>query len=197
MDKFSNIDKIEAKNKENVKEFKYKGEYLNVIDYKDYEFVSEPSMVVMLPYLRDEGQILLRHEYIPTYQYYFRNSNEYKGITNFLTVISGQMEKNETVENTIRRELYEETGIILSNSYEIDNGKSLFVSKSNVALYHACILEIRYNDYKLTKPPTDGSINEKKSNTIKISVGDIDEIRTHDLITEYLITKFKLDYKIK
>jgi len=98
-------------------------------------------MVVILPYLRDDGFILLRHEYVPTYQYFYRDSNDYKNITNFLTVVTGQIEQNESLENCVRRELYEETGIVLSSLYKVEIDKHLFLSKGNVAQYHTCLLE--------------------------------------------------------
>lgn len=194
--KFSNIQKNEEK-PEQKSEIIYTGDNLKIVSYKNGEFVIEPHMVIMLPYLRDEGHILLRHEYIPTYQYFYKDIDDYKNVTHFLTVISGSVEKGESLENAIRRELYEETGIILSNTYNIEVEKSLFLSKGNASQYHICMLELRYNDYKLAQPKGDGSYNESVSKTIRVSLGDIDELRTHDLITDYMITKFKLDYDLE
>lgn len=197
-EKFTNIEKTSGTTQsEQNNDVKFKGDYLKVIGYKNYEFVSEAHMVVILPYLRDEGFVILRHEYVPTYQYFYKDSNDYKGITNFLTVVTGTIEKGESLENCVRRELYEETGIVLSNLYKPEIDKNLFLSKGNVAQYHTCFLELRYNDYKVVPPKSDGSEEENLSKAIKISLGDIDEIKTHDLITEYMITKFKLDYNIK
>lgn len=194
MDKFSNIEKGEKKAIDSDIKIKYKGEQFDVIEYKDWEFVKEKDMVVILPYLRDEASILLRHEWIPTYQYHYKNSNEYKNVTHFLTTLSGTVENGESLENTVRRELYEEAGIVLSNMYDIEIEKHLFQTKGNVGQYHICFVELRYNDFRLTPPKGDGSLGESLSNTIKISLGDIDELRTHDLITEYILTKFKLEY---
>ena len=199
-EKFTNIEKntgtTQAQQEEDTN-IKFKGEYLKVVAYKDYEFVSEPHMVVILPYLRDESMIILRHEYIPTYQYFYKDSQDYNSITNFLTIVTGTVEQGETLENCVRRELYEETGIVLSNMFQVELDKHLFLSKGNVAQYHTCLLELRYNDYKVTQPKSDGSESENKSKAIQISLGDLDEIKTHDLITEYMITKFKLEYKLK
>ena len=193
MEKFSKLKKGEKKVNKNEPQIKYDG-YLKVIEYKDYEFVVENDMVVILPYLVDESSIVLRHEYIPTYQYHYKDSNDYKNITNFLTVVSGTVEKGESLKNTIRRELFEESGIVLSSMYNFDIEKSLFLNKSNTAQYHICILELRYNDYKVTTPPGDGSKCEKLSRSVNISLGDIDDIKTHDLITDYMLNKFRLDY---
>ena len=198
-EKFTNIEKTSGNTnvEEQDTDVKYKGDYLKVVGYKNFEFVSEAHMVVILPYLRDEGYILLRHEYVPTYQYFYKDSNEYKTITNFLTVVTGTVEKGESLQNCVRRELYEETGVVLSNLYQIEMDKHLFLSKGNVAQYHTCLLELRYNDFKLVNPKSDGTEEEDLSKTIKISLGDLDNIKTHDLITEYMLTKFRLDYNIK
>jgi len=192
MQKYTKLKKGENKNNNDPK-LKYDG-YLKVIEYKDYEIVEESDMVIILPYLRDESSLILRHEYIPTYQYYYRNTNDYKNITNFLTVISGSVEKGESLKNAVRRELYEEAGIVLSTMFDIQIDKNLFVSKGNCAQYHICLLELRYNDFKITKAPGDGSTSEKLSRSIKISLGDIDDIKTHDLITDYMLNKFRLEY---
>lgn len=197
-EKFTNIEKTSGTTKsEEDTNVKYKGDYLKIVGYKNFEFVSEAHMVVILPYLRDEGFILMRHEYVPTYQYFYKDSVDYKNITNFLTVVTGTVEQGETLANCVRRELYEETGVVLSNLYKIEINKSLFISKGNVAQYHICLLELRYNDFKLVNPKSDGSEEEDLSKTIKISIGDLNEIKTHDLITEYMLTKFKLEYNIK
>jgi 8-oxo-dGTP pyrophosphatase MutT (NUDIX family) len=194
MDKFSNIQKGKRKESDDTEKLLYNGNVINVIGFKDFEFVKEKDMVVVLPYLRDESSIILRHEWIPTYQYHYKDHNDFKRVTHFLTTLTGSVEPGESIENTVRRELYEEAGIVLSNMYQIDIDKHLFTSKGNVTQYHTCILELRYNDFKLTPPKGDGSYGEKISNSIRISLGDLDEIRTHDLITEYMLTKFKLDY---
>ena len=194
MDKFSNIKKGQKKEMESQDKKLYKGSVIDVISYKDFEFVKEGDMVAVLPYLRDEASIILRHEWVPTYQYHYKDHNDYKKVTHFLTTLTGTVEAGESLENTVRRELYEEAGIVLSNVYGIEMDKHLFLNKGNVAQYHTCIVELRYNDFKLTPPPGDGSVGEQMSTSVKIGLGDIDELRTHDLITEYMLTKFKLDY---
>lgn len=194
MDKFSNIKKGKQKDMGSVEKPLYKGNVIDVVGYKDWEFVKEGDMVAVLPYLRDESSIILRHEWIPTYQYHYKGHNDYKNVTHFLTTLTGTIESGESLKNTVRRELYEEAGIVLSNAYDVEIDKHLFLSKGNVAQYHTCFVELRYNDFKLTAPKGDGSEAEKISTSVKISLGDIDELKTHDLITEYMLTKFKLDY---
>lgn len=195
MQKFTKIMKEDSKS--NEPELKYDG-YLKIKAVKqedyDYEFVVEDDVVVIIPYFEDDGFILLRHEPIMTYQYRYKDSKEFKNVTHFLTVVSGTVEKGETLINTVRRELYEETGVVLSDLYQFKIDKDLFMSKGNSAKYYTCFLKIGRNDYRVTTPPSDGSVNEKNSKTLQISISDLESIKAHDLITEYMITKFKSEY---
>ena len=197
MNKFSNISKNINNEEETPNEITYRSDYFHVVKHKDYEFVSEANKVIILPYLIDEGYILLRHENIPAFQYYFKDVDNYNGITNFLTVISGTIDKGESIVNAVRRELYEEAGIVLSEMYDIEISKSLFQSKGNISVYHICLLELKYNNYRATKPPTDGSEIEKLSKTIKVSLGDLNDLKPYDLITDYMLNKLKIEYKLK
>lgn len=188
MKKFTKL--IKEKTDTEEPELKYDG-YLKVIAHKEYEFVSENDVVVIMPYFEDEGFIILRHEPIPTYQYRYRDSNEFKNVTHFLTVVSGTVEKGETIKNTVRRELYEETGVVLSELYDFEIERDLFMSKGNSAKYYTCFLKIRRNEYRMAKAPGDGSENEKNSTNLQVNISEIDSIKTHDLITEYMVSKFK------
>jgi 8-oxo-dGTP pyrophosphatase MutT (NUDIX family) len=195
MDKFSNLN--QKNTEETGEKYLLDNKFLKVVEYDDYTFVKESDMVVILPYFKDEGYIYLRSEYIPTYKYRYQNDPVWNKYTNFLTIISGTIEKGETPEQTVRRELYEESGIVLSSMYQIIVDKGLFVSKGNTAKYFPCLLELRYNDYRLTQPKTDGSESEKKSKMLKINLGYIDELLVQDTITQLLLNKLKSEYNIK
>ena len=49
-------------------------------------------MVIILPYLVDEASIILRSEYVPTYKYFYKDMEQFKNVSNFLTVLSGTVE---------------------------------------------------------------------------------------------------------
>lgn len=167
-------------------EVKYDG-YINIISYKDYEIAKESDCVIILPYMISNDSILLRREPVPTYELSFPEAKTDK----FLTVISGTMEEGESPEQTIRRELYEEAGIILSSVKSIEVSDPVCMSKGNMAKYHCCFIDISDGEYKQTYAPGDGTESEKNSQTIKIKIDDIDQLKTYDLITEYMLTKFK------
>lgn len=188
MEKFT---KIEDKPFIPDEEVLYNGKFLDMIQYKDTEILNVQDKVAILPYFRDEANILMRLEYLPAYQYKNRDKSNLRKITNYLTVITGTMEEGETPEQTIRRELFEEGGIVLNNLYGFDIEGPFFLQKYSTGQIWICLLELPVNSYRQIRPPTDGSDKEKLSKCIRVSIGDINQIVNNDLISKYLITKLK------
>lgn len=190
MDKFT---KIQNRPPEVDEEQLYQGE-LDVVRYKETEILKSGDAVAILPYFIDEASILMRLEYLPAYQYKNKENQNLKRITNYLTVITGGIEKNENPISCVRRELYEEGGITMSNLFDFKIEGPYFSFKYGTAQIYPVILELKANHYKQIKPPTDGSKGERLSKNIRVSLGDIDQIICNDLITKYLIEKFKSEY---
>lgn len=169
----------------------YNGKYLDIVKYKDTEILTHNDKIAILPYFKDEAAILMRLEYLPAYQYKNREKSDLRKITNYLTIITGTIEKGETPEKTIRRELFEEGGIIINNLFPFEVEGPFFFQKYSSSQAYLSLLELPVNSYRQTKPPTDGSKSEKLSKCIRVSIGDINQIVNNDLITKYLLTKLK------
>ena len=117
MNKFSKIEKNPIVEKDI---YTHRGKYINQLNVDGYEFVEHSKdLVLILPYLVDEGSLLLCYEPNPGFKYKNRNSVDKRNNHSFLTCISGGIEKNESIINAIRRELYEESGLVLPDLYEI------------------------------------------------------------------------------
>lgn len=191
MQKFTRMDKKERKKTE--PETKYQGKDINIIEYKDWDIITGKDKIAVLPYLKDEGYILLRYENIPTYHYKYKEQEGYKNVFNFLSIIKGDIEKNETPTQSIRRILLEECGLVLNQNYPITVDKKLFKDEKNTGQYNISLIELNYNDFR--QGPLKKSQEEER--VIKLSIGEIDDIKTFDLITDYLLLKLRYDYNIK
>ena len=106
---------------------------------------------------------------------------------------SGGIEKGETPERAILRELEEEAGVVVDPEYKIEFMKPLFISKGNASKYYPCIIQLTERQYHEVVAKGDGTEAEKKSQSVKIDVKYLNSINASDLITEYMILKLK-DY---
>lgn len=193
MDKFSKVQTEE--DTLNGQEL-YNSKFIEVIQYNDTEIIKENDTVAILPYFKFEGTIMMLSEYIAAYQYRNKDIQSLKRVTNYLSVITGSIEEGESVDKAIRRELYEEGGVVLSGLYPIEYKGPFFKTKRHSSQMYLCILELNVNDYKQTVPPGDGSKSEKLTKTIKISLGDIDNLKINDMVTENLLMTLKNEYGI-
>jgi len=170
----------------NDKDIKFENDHLSIVEYEGWSIVNEPDMAVCIIYLIEQNKFILRYEYIPTFKY--SEGQEYH-----MTVLSGTIEKGESPTKTLLREIEEEAGIVISPDVTIEFMKPLFCSKGNTAKYHPAIITLTESDYHEVIPEGDGSESEDKSKTAKLEVRYLNAVNTSDLITEYLLDKFK-DY---
>lgn len=162
----------------------YSAGRVDVVEYDGWTFINDMDMVVCLIYLIEENKFLLRMEYIPPFK--FKDSDEY-----FLTAIGGSMEMGESPETALLREIEEEAGIVIRPDFKIEFMKPLFVSKSNSAKYYPSIITLTERDYHEVKPTGDGSKYEDMSKTVKIDMQYINSVNPSDIVTQYLVDKFK------
>lgn len=185
MEKFTKL-KPKTEFTEDKEDVLYSNKYMKVVNYEDWTIVKESDFVVCIPYLIDSNQIILRHEYIPTFKMI-------DGQDFHITVLSGGIEVGETPERAILRELEEEAGIVVEPGYSVEFMKPLFVSKGNASKYYPCIIQLTERQYHEVIAKGDGSESEKKSQSVKVDVKYLNSINASDLITEYMIQQMK-DY---
>ena len=185
MDKFSKINsKTEQKPNNNV----ITDHNLNIVKHKDSYFIEDQDIIAILPYFVDDGHIFLKVENNPTYQYGYRNDNKYKNAETFLTVITSTIKENESVGNAVRRELFDSAGIVLNQFFPLEISTAKYSHKKNSSKVYLCLLEIRYTDYKQTTAKN----NNDGSKIIKLDLGYLDDIITHDILTELMLNKLKM-----
>jgi 8-oxo-dGTP pyrophosphatase MutT (NUDIX family) len=183
MEKFSKL-----KNKKEIKKDKqdilYNSDYLKVINYEDWSIIEEKNLAVGIIYFIEQNKFLLRYEYIPTFKYV--EGNEF-----YITILSGSIEENEEPKDAFFREIEEEAGIFIDGNYTLEEFKPLFLNKGHVNKYYPYILTLTDNSFTEKVPVGDGSKAEKKSKCIVLDINKLDYIETSDLITEYMILRFK------
>ena len=183
MDKFSKLKPKDAF-KEPKDKVLYDNEHFSIIQYEDWNIIKERDAVVCIPYLIESNQFVIRYEYIPPFKY--ADGQEYH-----ITVISGGIEKGESPEKALIRELEEEAGIVLREDYQIEDMKPLFISKAHTNKYHPYILPLNERDYHEVVARGDGSKAEELSKSVKVDVKYLDSLNPSDLITDYMILKLK------
>lgn len=190
MDKFTKIKKDEVKREEN--EDLFTNDEMSIVKFDDADIISSTDQVVILPYFKDEGFILLKYEKLPAFKFKFKDRAEYSDIDYYLTSIKADYEEEKSPTQNVRRVLYEKTGIVLNQLYPIEVDKVLFKQDNNVGQYHICLLNINYNDYKQSSLKV-----TEENRVVKVNLSDIDSIKIGDLVTDYMLLKLKYENNIK
>ena len=165
-------------------EVAYSDDKLEVIKYEDWSLIKEKDAVVCIPFLIESNQMILRYEYIPTFKYV--DGQEYHA-----TLVCGGIEKGETPEKAILRELEEEAGIVLREDFQLEAMKPLFVSKGHTNKYYPYIIPLNERDYHEVVAKGDGSKEESMSKSVKVDAKYINSVNSSDLITDYMLMKLK------
>ena len=190
MDKFS---KVRSEKKEPVKnDSKYKNDDFSIITYNNNDIISSKDTMVILPYLKDDGFILMKYNKFPAFSYRYKDNSTYKNEQSFVTCIKGIMDEKDSDIQNVRKIIHEETGLVLSTNISIEVDKIIFKNDYDSGQYHFCLLTLGYNDYKQISMKKD----DEESRTIKVSLGDLDELKCYDLATDYMLLKFKYETNI-
>lgn len=190
MDKFSNIKKNEIKRE--VNEDLFKNDEMAIIKFDDKDIITSKDQVVILPFFKDEGFILLKYEKLPAFKFKYKDKSEYNDQDFYLTSIKDDYDDKQSPTQNVRRILFEKTGVVLNQLFPIEMNMVLFKQENNVGQYHICVLVINFNDFKQSSIQT-----TEENKVVKISLGDIDHIKTFDLVTDYCMLKLKYENNIK
>ena len=164
----------------------FESEYIKVLDIWGYKAIQENDMVICLPYIVEKNTILLKYEDIPPYE--FIESLYEKWVVTMSTVINS----NEEPIDALKRGLLNEFGIELKDNINPEILQPLFITKSNTARYHICILPLMEHNYEQLEATEDKGISQ----LVGLPIKDINNVLVYDMITRYCLELFKKEYAL-
>ncbi len=183
MEKFSKL-KPKDEFSDSKDEVLYTDNNIKIVSYEDWSVIEEKDTIVCIPYLIETNQIILRYEYIPPFK--MADGQEFH-----ITVLSGSVDRGESKERCLLRELEEEAGIILRDGFNIEFMNPLFKTKAHNNKYYPCIITLSESDYHEVMAKGDGTNAEGLSKSVKVDVKHLNSLNPSDLITDYMLGKVK------
>jgi 8-oxo-dGTP pyrophosphatase MutT (NUDIX family) len=183
MDEFSKLKPAEEV-KQKKEKVHFSNDYIKIVDFEDWTVITGKDGVICIPYLIEQNKFIIRQEYIPSYK--MATGQEFH-----LSCVGGGIEEGETPEEALLREVQEEAGLVIRESYKIDLESPLFLQKSSTIKLYSCILPLTSNDYTEVQIKGDGSRVEKISKTVAVDVKYINSLVVSDIQTQFMLEKFK------
>ncbi len=161
----------------------YKSDYFNIVEKDGWQFDACPNdYVIAIIYLANHMELVFRLETVVPFK------QKHPEFDRFVTTVSGTKEIDESFEECLFREIYEETGIVISKSYnDYQLIHSLFISKGTTCKFHFYWVPITDSDYRLEKAPGDGSNFEANATAFRINLGQLKTLKPVDMTTAMAI----------
>lgn len=187
MEKFSRIkpeSSYQVNGNTKKKQVLYSDEHTEIVKYEDWTIQKGKDVAICIPVLLEQNKFIIREEYIPTYKLV-------EGQERHLACVGGQIEEGETPEEALLREIEEEAGLVIRDTYKIEFMKPMFVNKGSTVKCYATIIPLTEADYHEVEIKGDGTKTEAMSKTIYLDTKYINSLFSSDIVTEFMIMKLK------
>lgn len=182
MQKLSNIEKQKAKQIFDAESFK-------VINVYGHNAIDEIDKVIVLPYLKEKNQIILKYQNVPVYE------TKRPEIDKYAFVLNDNLIDEYSIKETIQKALVKNFGIQLNQNFEPEILSPIFLYPNSNVRYYICILPLMEYDYEQIVPTEDKRILMKNSN-ILVNINELNNIIFYELTSKYVIDIFKNHYSL-
>jgi len=157
-------------------------ESLEIVDLWGSQVIKPEDKVAYIPYLKEQGKILLKYKDIPAFQL------KYPLIDKWLTV--GQIGSVKTnIKESLAEGLVKDFGLTLVESYEPEICNPIFLSTDSCGEYYICILPLMEDEFVISQPQDGIPV-------AALSYGDLNSYMTYDMVTKYAMDLFRAKYSL-
>lgn len=182
MNTLSNIEKQKAKQIFDAETFKVANVYgNNIIDEKD--------QILILPYLKELNDILLKYKSIPAYE------TKQPEIDKYAQILTCKKDNDLTLEENIKKSCINDFGLKIDNNFKFDILSPIFLYPNSNVRFYICILPLMDYDYEQIIPEEDKKVMMKNSN-ISVNINELNNVIFYELISRYVIDLFKQHYSL-
>jgi len=182
MNTLSNIEKQKAKQIFDAETFKVSNVYgNNIIDEKD--------QIIVLPYLKELNNILLKYQSIPAYE------TKQPEIDKYAQALTCKVNSEYTINENIKRACINDFGIKIDDNFQLDVLSPIFLYPNSNVRFYICILPLMEYDYEQVLPEEDKK-QLMKSKNISVNINELNNVIFYELISRYVIDLFKQHYSL-
>lgn len=182
MKTLSNIEKHKTKQIFDAEDFTVSNLYGNNI-------VNESDKILILPYFKEDNNILLRYSSVPAYE------SKKPEIDKYAQVLSENVEDEFTITDAIKKSCLKKYGIKISDNYDFDILSPIFLYPTSNVRYYICILPLMDYDFEQIIPSEENKLKMKNSN-ISANINELNNIVFYELTSRYVIDLFKQHYSL-
>lgn len=156
---------------------------IQILDIDGQNKIQQKSKLLILPYLIEDSNIVLKYKRIPTFNIHRPE------IDRFVQILEGTV-TDDTLEEILKNTLKKDFGIVINDNVKKEILSPIFLHQDTTSKLYICILPLMSYDYEQHIPETD------KNDNILININELPNIVIYDIVTKYVLDLFKTYYSL-
>lgn len=154
-------------------------ENTNFIDVRDNQIVNMPDYLIVLPYLKERNQVLMKYVQMPAFSHSMPHIE--KWLTGAVHKLNGECTK-EDVENAVK----DHFNMTIKIEPEIIG--PMFIDSSCTTKCYICVLPLLEHEYSLEPA--------QEKSPIALNCSELSNYIIYDLPSKFCLDVFKKDYSL-